>query len=204
MMQSELINELATSLAKAQGEITFAAKDSVNPHFKSKYADLAAVWEACRGPLTKYGLSVTQTMDYINGQLMLLTTLLHSSGQWMKSVYPIITQRQDPQAYGAAVTYGRRYSLAAIVGIAQDDDDAEKAMDRAPKKQNKITQEQALKIEETLSDCDPEYQKSVWTSLKKNNINTLSDLTLDLYNRLFSAANANREAYQSQSQEVTA
>lgn len=198
MMQSEKIDELAAALAKAQGEITFAAKESLNPHFKSKYADLANVWEACRGPLSRNELSVVQTTELIDSQLLLVTTLMHKSGQWIRSYYPIITQRQDPQAYGAAMTYSRRYSLAAIVGIAQDDNDAEEAMERSTKKQQpKVTAEQAEEIGQILSECDPHYQKTVWSSLKKNGIHKLEDLTLDLYNRLLSAATSNRDSYQS-------
>lgn len=205
-MQSENINELATALAKAQNEITFAPKESLNPHYKSKYADLASVWDACRGPLSKNNLSVTQTMDTVNGQLMLFTTLLHSSGQWIRSVYPIITQRQDPQAYGAAVTYARRYCLAAICGIAQDDSDAEEAMERTAEKEKaikKITGEQAQEIEQILSECDPHYQKIVWMSLKKNNIHKLEEMPADLYARLLTAATTNRESYQSQELQET-
>ncbi len=126
-MQSEQISELATALAKAQGEMKAAAFNRVNPHFKNKYADLAAIWEAVRGPLSKHGLSVTQTEEsYGNNdsefRLHLTTTLLHSSGQWIKSMRPLPLGVR-PQEYGSALTYARRYSLASIVGIAADEDD---------------------------------------------------------------------------------
>lgn len=123
MYQSEQINELVTALSKAQGEITPALKDSANPFFKSKYADLSSVWNACRDPLSRHGLAIVQTMDSREGQLYLTTTLAHSSGQWIKSFMPIILEKNTPQALGSAITYMRRYALSAIVGMTSEDDD---------------------------------------------------------------------------------
>ncbi len=129
MSQSENINELASALSKAQGEITAALEDKVNPHFKASYASLSSVWEACRSQLSKNGLAIIQTMQNEGEQLMLITTLTHSSGQWIKSYLPISTVKATPQALGSAITYMRRYSLAAMVGVAPDeDDDANAAM----------------------------------------------------------------------------
>lgn len=126
-MKSENINELAMALAKAQAEMLPAMKDSANPFFKSKYADLASVWDACRAPLTKNGLSVVQLISSDTDKLVLKTTLIHSSGQWIESVAPIVPVKNDPQGLGSALTYMRRYSLAALVGVYQDDDDGNAA-----------------------------------------------------------------------------
>jgi hypothetical protein len=159
MNQSENINELATALAKCQGEITPALKDSNNPFFKSKYADLNAVWSVCREPLSRHGLCVIQTIDMgEGGEPILITTLAHSSGQWIKSFSPVPVKEEivkidpnkkeeigkigpnkkayknDPQALGSSITYMRRYNLSSIVGISTDeDDDGEKAMNRNAK-----------------------------------------------------------------------
>lgn len=124
METSIAINELAAALAKAQGKITGALKDSANPFFKSKYADLASCWDACRAPLSDNGLSVIQmaeTMD--SGALRLVTTLAHESGQWMRGEFWVTPKDDTPQALGSALTYARRYALTALVGIAQVDDD---------------------------------------------------------------------------------
>jgi len=130
-MQSENINELAKALSLAQGQMETAKKDSENPFFKSRYADLASVWETCREPLSKNGLAVVQTMDYTEtGLNLIITTLMHSSGQWIRGTLAISPVKNDPQSMGSAITYGRRYSLMAIVGIAPADDDAEDAMSR--------------------------------------------------------------------------
>lgn len=130
-IQSIDISELATALAKAQSEIEGAKKSSDNPFFKSKYADLSEVISASRPALTKNGLSVVQVMvPGESGRTILVTTLLHVSGQWVRSYYPILPVKSDPQGVGSAITYARRYSYAALVGVAQEDDDAEGAMAR--------------------------------------------------------------------------
>jgi hypothetical protein len=130
MSHSDNINELASALAKAQGQITGALKDSSNPFFKSKYADLASCWDACRKQLTENGLAVIQTTDIVQETVVVVTTLTHSSGQWMRGILPVKAKDDGPQAQGSGITYARRYALAAIVGLAQIDDDAEAAQAR--------------------------------------------------------------------------
>ncbi len=121
-MQSESTNELAAALSKAQGLMGAAKFDKVNPHFKSKYASLAAVVDALREPFAKNGLSYTQTTHVSDGSFTLTTRLLHASGQWIVSEYPL-PMTAKPQELGSALTYARRYSLSAIAGIAADEDD---------------------------------------------------------------------------------
>ena len=130
MNQSESIAALAAALSKAQASITGALKDSANPFFKSKYADLASCWDACRKPLTDNGLAVIQTIEAGEGRAILVTTLCHASGEWIKSFCPILTKDDSPQGQGSGITYARRYALAAMVGLAQIDDDAEAAQGR--------------------------------------------------------------------------
>lgn len=126
-MRSEQINEIAAALAKAQAIIQPASKDKTNPHFKSKYADLASCWDACREAITSNGMSVVQTMAMRDKEIVLVTTLMHTSGQWIASEVPIIASKQDAQGYGSAITYFRRYSLCAMVGVAPEDDDGKAA-----------------------------------------------------------------------------
>ena len=129
-MQSESIAALAAALSKAQASITGALKDSSNPFFKSKYADLASCWDACRRQLADNGLCVIQTTTHTDAGVMLVTTLAHSSGEWIRGTLPVLTKDSGPQAQGSGITYARRYALAAIVGLAQIDDDAEAAQAR--------------------------------------------------------------------------
>src|SRR6188768_1555109 len=115
MQTSELINELATSLSKAQGKIKGAVKDAENPHFRSKYADLASVWDACREALTKNGLSVIQAPRGVltdgGWTVEVETRLLHSSGEWMGDTITVPVGKPDAQGVGSALTYARRYAL---------------------------------------------------------------------------------------------
>jgi len=130
-MKSEQINELAAALSKAQAKVKGAVKDSANPFFKSSYADLQSVWDAVREALTANGLAVTQTTATgQSGGLELVTTLMHASGQWIEGRFPILALKNEPQALGSATSYARRYSLAAMVGVYQTDDDAEQAQAR--------------------------------------------------------------------------
>ena len=135
--QSNVIGALAAALSKVQGatEPLLAVKDSSNPFFKSKYADLSSVWDACRVQLAANNLCVIQTTAEAADGAVLITTLAHSSGEWIRSVLPIKVKDNSPQAQGSGLTYARRYALAAIVGVSQIDDDAEAAQGRAaPKK----------------------------------------------------------------------
>jgi hypothetical protein len=135
MQKSESIKELLSALAKAQGQMGGAKKGSDNPFFKSRYADLSEVWEACRVPLSENGLAIIQLTD--SGEPLTIETILgHQSGEWISSKLTIAPVKQDPQGIGSAITYARRYALAAIVGIAPEDDDAEAAMGRQEGSEN--------------------------------------------------------------------
>jgi hypothetical protein len=133
VQKSEQINELAAAMAKAQAQLENAAKSSNNPHFKSKYADLAEILNTVRPAFSANGLSVTQCPSFEAGIASVETVLMHSSGQWMSSVISAPVGKQDAQGVGSAITYCRRYSLAAIAGIAQEDDDGSSAVGYAPK-----------------------------------------------------------------------
>lgn len=127
MTHSESINEIAAALSKAQAVIAGAVKDKTNPHFKSDYADLASVWDACRIPLTNHGLSVAQTAATDDGRVNVTTILMHVSGQWIRDTLAMKPTKDDPQGVGSCITYARRYALAAMVGVAPEDDDGNAA-----------------------------------------------------------------------------
>ena len=131
MDRSESINELATALAKAQGRITGALKESANPFFKSKYADLASCWDACRDALSENGLAVIQTNEATDEGVTVTTLLAHCSGQFVRSALRLQPKDTTPQGIGSCITYGRRYGLTSMVGIAQVDDDGNAASQRS-------------------------------------------------------------------------
>jgi ERF superfamily protein len=133
MLKSEAINELAAALAQAQGEMKPALKDADNPFFKSRYADLASVVEAIRGPFAAHGLSYVQCPDPCEGEEVAVdTVLLHASGQWISSRTVVPVTKKDAQGFGSALTYARRYGLQAIAGVAAEDDDGNAAASAKP------------------------------------------------------------------------
>ena len=115
--------ELFAALSKAQAEIKGAVKDSTNPHFKSRYADLESVIEAVKQPFFKFGLSFYQSVEGDS----LVTTICHASGGTISSSVPLIIGKNDMQGVGSAITYARRYGLAAAAGVSQTDDDGNAA-----------------------------------------------------------------------------
>lgn len=125
MLKSENVTELSAALAKAQAGIANAAKEGTNPHFKHNYATLKSVWAVCKTPLTDNGLSVVQSPENIaeTQSVQVTTTLLHKTGQWIESTITMPVKKWDCQGIGSAITYARRYALAAMVGVAPDDDD---------------------------------------------------------------------------------
>lgn len=122
--RSQSVKELATALARAQGQIKSALKDSVNPLFRSKYADLAQTWDACREALSANNIAVIQfPIHSDDGRLHMETTLAHASGEWISREFSLPVAKQDAHGYGSAITYARRFCLAAAVGIVADEDD---------------------------------------------------------------------------------
>jgi hypothetical protein len=132
MKSSDSITKIAAALVKAQSEITFASKDAQNPHFKNRYADLPAVIDAVKPALNKHGIAFVQSPSPSDdGRLHLTTRLIHESGEWLQDTAVCPLSKADPQGFGSAMTYLRRYSLAAITGLYQDDDDGEGARPQA-------------------------------------------------------------------------
>jgi hypothetical protein len=113
---------IAEALAAAQAELTDPVKDSVNPHFKSRYSALNTILKTVRPVLSKHGIAYSQTTDIVDGQFVLVTRLLWRDEE-IVGRYPIQPTKHDPQGQGSAITYARRYALQAIVGVAADDDD---------------------------------------------------------------------------------
>lgn len=125
MKTSTEIKAISKAIVAAQPEIAAALKTSTNPHFKSKYADLSSVWESCKDVLKSHKLAVIQTFSSENkdGTVLVKTRLVHDSGEWMEGELPMPYKDNNPQAVGSAITYARRYSLSAMLGIVTEEDD---------------------------------------------------------------------------------
>lgn len=127
--RSEQCADLFAAIAKAQGEIEGAKKDSTNPHFKINYADLASVRDVTREPLAKNGLAILQWPRTTEGGVEIETVLTHASGQYMSGVLWLPCGKFDAQGIGSAITYGRRYALMSVAGVAPVDDDGNAAVE---------------------------------------------------------------------------
>ena len=174
MQTSENINELATALSKAQGQMGGASKTADNPFFKSKYADLGSVIAAVKDPMAENGLSYVQFPFAIEGTVGVTTRLMHSSGQFMESSFSIPAPKNDPHTYGSLVTYCRRFSLQSVLGIPAEDDDGN-AVTQAAK--STITAEQVHSVKAMLELTESDEGKF----LKAYNIKSLEQMTADQF-----------------------
>lgn len=150
MLTSESITAIMPAFIKAQGNFAPALKTATNPHFKSKYVALDGVIDAVAEPLRKEGIAIVQMTDVQDAQTILVTRLIHESGEWIGSRYPVHPVKADPQGEGSALTYARRYALMALVGIAPEDDDgnaAAKAVNKA------VDDKQAATLTDMATEC---------------------------------------------------
>jgi hypothetical protein len=155
MKTSEKIDLIAPAVLAAQKEINNASKDANNPHYKSYYASLGSVIEAVKDPLNKHGICVMQSLSDGSEGLYLTTRLLHQSGQWIEDVAFTPLPKLDPQGVGSACTYLRRYSLAALLCITQEDDDGNGAVRHEPDAIKRISLATASKVVAKPNQDDP-------------------------------------------------
>jgi len=137
---SEIIQDLASAMLKVQADISPAIKDGENPFAKNRYATLNSVVTASREALIKHGIWLVQyPVPVETGHLGLVTKLIHAeSGQWQSSLLVMPLPKSDPQGYGSALTYSRRYALASLVGLVVEDDDGEAACGQSKRKNRKV------------------------------------------------------------------
>lgn len=157
---------LATALAAAQMEMGKALKSANNPHFRSKYADLSSVTDACLPALNRNGIAVIQpTGEDENGRYV-ETVLIHGeSGEKLSCRVPLIVAKNDMQGYGSAVTYGRRYGLMSMAGIAPEDDDGNAAAKAAPQERSLKTNGYAEARDYLLAAATLDELQAAWANL---------------------------------------
>lgn len=210
MRTSEQIEEIAAALAKAQAEVKNPSFNRVNPHFKSKYADLGEVLSVVRPALSKHGIAIMQMTDVTDTGIVLHTRLTHTSGQWIEGVYPV-SQLGTHQQMGAALTYAKRQALSAIVGVAgEDDTDGEDTKDvsttgvkpkaAAPKKEtlpDDKSAEMLHKMAGELESCQTKQDLQAWATkwrdvkaqLTSEHAKAITDLWTHAQNEVNAAAN---------------
>jgi len=180
MNKSESIAALAAALAAAQGQMKGAVKDSANPFFKSKYADLASVVEAIRVAFASNGLSYIQTVEPSDkDEVRVETTILHSSGEWIAcGILSLPVSKSDAQGYGSALTYARRYSLSAATGVAPEDDDGNLASSAKPRKVMDCRAHlAALEAAPTLDDLQVAFKTAYKAAQTENDTVAMAILT---------------------------
>lgn len=123
MMRSEDLKEFTKALLAVQKALKPVKKNAENPHYRSKYADFEAVWNAAKDPLQANGFAVMQVPHYSGGVFILRTTLMHTSGQFVSGDYLLKPQKEDPQGYGSCLSYSKRYALAAMIGLVSEGED---------------------------------------------------------------------------------
>lgn len=208
------IKNFAKAFIAAQKEMGNASKDSKNPFFKSKYADLNSIREACLPALNENGIAVLQPIVQVEGKNFVKTLLLHESGESMESLTEIIFNKaNDAQAQGSGITYARRYGLQSLVNIGAEDDDGNKASEGKPKTFNKNgelangddmievmkkkNEEDFAGLKSLVESCGGEEElKEVWT--EKANVSTINSLKKwrpELYKMLIDAKNTMKESF---------
>lgn len=186
----------SAALAAAQGEMSGATKDSKNPHFKSSYASLASVVDAIRGPLSKHEIGWTQQVSSEGTTVSVVTILLHAgleTGEYRSGTMRATAKDASPQAIGSTVTYLRRYSLMATLGIPAEDDDGEQAQPRGERSESRPEPRPAK--EPHPIDAEPEQVDAWLASLGKAPISSRDAAGLDALRRVLVAGGSQADAY---------
>lgn len=170
MNKSESIKNLSMALVKAQASLTNAKNTAENPFFKSKYAPLGDVLDLLRPVLAENGLAIIQYPSSEDGKTISIHTMLtHESGEYIDfDPLTLTAEKITPQGAGAAITYGRRYSVSGIFNIASEDDDDGNALEK-PQPTNDITMDQAKEKSQPskCSKCGVEVTSAVKTFSEK-------------------------------------
>tara|TARA_B100000530_G_C15935213_1_gene478762 strand:+ start:6647 stop:7333 length:687 start_codon:yes stop_codon:yes gene_type:complete len=168
------VKGIATALAKAQLQMGKAKEKSSNPHFKSKYANLASVMDACMEALNSNGIAVIQPIETeTENGLSVTTVFIHGeSGESLHNHVPLVVSKNDMQGYGSAITYARRYGLMMMAGLATEDDDGNAAVVAKPKK---ISDDQILQIDDLVKETNTNEKKM----LKVYGVSQLEELNTD-------------------------
>ena len=153
--QSQEIGELAKALSAAQGMMDAAKKDSKGNY--GKYTTISSILEVVKDALSKNGLAVVQApMPCEPGSISLRTTLMHSSGQWIASQLTMKAENVSPQKIGSVITYARRYALAALLGVGQEDDDAQSVQDEYEKRARKEEKQRVQQVRQQAAAENPD------------------------------------------------
>lgn len=173
-------NELIVALVAAQLEMSPPKKDKVNPQFKSKYCSLDSVYEACRVPLAKNGLSISHSVEMDENKYSLRTTLFHISGNEINTVMPILVDKPTSQGFASALTYSRKYAVCSLLALpTEEDDDGNEATTPTIKAASKLLSiAQIREIDDLIGD-DMELLNRMLSGYR---VNKLAEISSDHFN----------------------
>lgn len=204
MKQSPTIGKLAAALVAVQGELKAVAKDSLNPHFKARYASLDALTDTVRPILSKHGIALVQGGDNTDASSVTIETmLLHSSGEWISNNFIMPLEKPTAQSAGSAISYGRRYGLSSLLALTTDEDDdgarattpAKKAAPPRPETPTELqaSKEQRGELEALGSDAalSPPYKKRIKELLAAPLTAAKADSTIAALKKTLSELTAN-------------
>lgn len=203
MKTSENIIEISKAMNLAQREMRPAIKDSTNPHFRSKYSDLASVMDAIREPIGNNGLSIWQDATLEEMGVSVTTRIVHVSGQWVEfGPLTIPIGKKDAHAVGSACSYGKRYALCAALGVvSDDDDDGNKAVASYEKKRiaevakpiesKKIEKSQWTDLNQLIDKCDENFKQKIWDRLASMGIQSMAELDEETFVKMRDACLGN-------------
>lgn len=186
MKMSAEVSELFKAFSVFQGQVENATKNAINPGVKNKYADLAECINTAKPALAANGLGVTQMIGSTEGGKQTLTTMMtHSSGQWMSDTFVMVEAvlmggagKNPVQALGSAITYQRRYSFAAMIGIAQEDDDGNSNTRNAALRKPAVPTDPA--IDQAINSNDAAWVKANYNpGVIKDNWSRLTPVQID-------------------------
>jgi hypothetical protein len=179
---------LIQALALAQAEMGAVLKDAVNPHFKSKYADLATVCDAVIPALNKHGIAVIQAPGMIGQRVTVETILAHKDGAMMRTILELTPTKVDPQGVGSAITYARRYALQSVAGVAPEDDDGNAASQPVKKNASQVKKggefeafEKAIHAAKTPMEAAQAFAASDYPSWPQSFQDTVADKLYDAF-----------------------
>lgn len=195
MKISEEKKEIAKAYNMLQKQMRPASKDSVNPHFRSKYSSYESTWEALRDPLTDNGLSCEQDVTTGEKSVSVLTFVLHISGEWMEfGPLTMPVNKLDCQGFASAISYAKRYALQAAFGIVSGEDDDGNAASQSSKQsapltvnnEAKISTDQSLLLKKILALCPQDFSNSFLASLRNPPIsaNSVDQIPSSQYDRI--------------------
>jgi hypothetical protein len=190
MTEEKNIKQFAKAFIAAQTEMLNASKDGFNPHYKSKYADLTSIREACVPALNKNGIGVMQPIVQVENKQYIKTILLHESGEEMSCLTEIMNVQNTPQAHGSGITYARRYGLQSIACIAAEDDDGNAASQGETDRQKLAKSATAAQNEIFKEQADKDF-KAIKEALEKAGSSSEIDTLCEAYKSILNKFRTN-------------